>query len=170
MKHRTIALLTASLLLQPAVVSVARADKADGLSLYDEADQLVKAGQWAPACDKFAASEKSFPRPITLLRLGDCYERIGRTASAWATFRETALAARTAQSNPEYDADKETKREAEANNRKDALEKRLTRVKIVVAKSVTGLVVKRAGKEVAPEAWGSAVPVDPGTRSRVEPA
>ena len=140
----------------------AEADKAAGLSLYDDADRLGAAGKWTEACGKFEASEKEYPRPVTLLCLGDCYEHVGKTASAWATFRETALSARSAQSNPEFDADKEKRREVEATSRRDAIEKKLTRIKLVISKPLPGLVVKRGGKEISSEAWGSAVAVDPG--------
>jgi len=36
------------------------------------------------------------PRPGRLLALGDCYEKAGATASAWATFREAKSLARQA--------------------------------------------------------------------------
>jgi serine/threonine-protein kinase len=161
LRHRALASLLA--LAQPALVALAYADKATGLSLYDEADRLARAGQWPAACAAFAASEKELPRPVTLLRLADCYEHAGRTATAWATFRDAVLAARAAQSNAEFDAEKEKRREAEAARRRDEIEKKLTRVRLVVSKPVAGLVVRRAQDEVPKAAWGTALAVDPGT-------
>lgn len=161
-RRRTIAVLACAF-ATTAIPAVARADKASGSSLYDQADKLMKASDFAAACEKFAASEQEYPRPVTLLRLGDCYERIGKTASAWVTFREAVLAARAAQSNPEFDARKEKTREEESTRRRDAAEKKLTRLKVTLTTPVDGATVKRDGKPIAKAEWGSEIPVDPGT-------
>ncbi len=164
MTRRTRNLLVVAACLGLVVVApLAQADKAAGLSLYDDADRLGAAGKWTEACGKFEASEKEFPRPLTLLRLGDCYGRVGKTASAWATFRDTEVAARAAQRDPAFNSEQEKRREAEAVRRRGVVEKKLTRLKIVVSAPVAGLVVKKDGSELPSEAWGSAVAVDPGT-------
>ncbi len=160
---RIVCALLAFALLQPAYVGLARADRTLGLSLYDEADKLTKSGRWPQACEAFAASQKELPRPVTLLRLGDCYERIGKTASAWATFREAMVAARAAQTNPEFDGEKERRREAEASRRRDEAEKKLTRLRVAVTKPVAGLSVRRDGSEIPAAGWGAALAIDPGT-------
>jgi hypothetical protein len=163
MRVSVVAAVVATCIALPAFPRHARADKAVGLALYDDADALTKSGNWAVACEKLAASQKEYPRPVTLLRLGDCYERIGKTASAWISFREAALTAKSAQSQPEFDAAKEKAREQEALKRRDAAEKKLTRVKIVISAPATGLIVKRDGREVSSAELGSALPLDPGT-------
>src|SRR5580704_7129436 len=78
---------------------VARADGANAPAaeaLFAEGRRLVDAGDFANACPKFADSERLDPSVATLLNLGACYEKAGRTASAWATFREAISAAQAA--------------------------------------------------------------------------
>ena len=53
-------------------------------ALFDEGKRLHKDKNFQEACPKFEASHRIDPGLGTLLYLGDCYEEIGRTASAWA--------------------------------------------------------------------------------------
>src|SRR4029078_12277038 len=69
-------------------------DAATAQSLYDEGRQLMEQGKHADACPKLEASQKLDPGPGTQFHLADCYEHIGRTASAWALFLEVAGAAK----------------------------------------------------------------------------
>src|ERR1700730_549602 len=62
-------------------------------ALYDEARQLVSAGDFAHACPKFKESYRIDPGGGTLLHLADCYEKQGKTALAWSTFKEALVAA-----------------------------------------------------------------------------
>src|SRR5689334_19506 len=64
--------------------------------LFNEARALADKGDFAAACPKFEESQKVDPGMGTLYRLGDCYEHLGRTASAWAAFRDVASQAQTA--------------------------------------------------------------------------
>jgi hypothetical protein len=86
--------------------------------------------------------------------LADCYERIGRTASAWTEFKAAEGLARA----------RGDQRAEVARGRAQALEPKLERVTIVVAPTVprVGLHVLLDGAPVAPEEWGLAVTVDPG--------
>src|SRR5262245_35365409 len=69
-------------------------DKAMAESLFDRGLQLMRDGKYPEACSQLEQSQ-SIERGIgTLLYLGECYEKLGRTASAWATFREASSAAR----------------------------------------------------------------------------
>src|SRR6185437_15434982 len=63
-------------------------DKAAAEALFDAAKKLYADKKYAEACTRFDASEKLDRGIGTLLYLADCYEHVGRTASAWATFRE----------------------------------------------------------------------------------
>src|ERR1700730_15879131 len=86
-------LLFAPLLL---VATVARAgDPAAAQSLFDEAKRLMKEERYALACPKFEESQKMDPGLGTQFHLANCWQHIGRTARAWALFREIEAGART---------------------------------------------------------------------------
>jgi len=91
-----------------------------------------------------------------LLFLGDCYERNGQTASAWATFRAVVPLARAAGQEERVRA---------ATERSAALDARLSKLEIAVSESADNVVVLRDGMEVARSLWGAAVAVDPGRRT-----
>ena len=92
----------------------------------------MKAGKYAEACPKLEAAQKLYSSAGILLNLGDCYEKIGRTASAWTRFGEAVSVA--TRSNRADDAD-------EARRRQEALEPALVRLVIRVPSPVPGLVV-----------------------------
>jgi hypothetical protein len=129
------------------------ADRAAADALFDEARKLMAEGRHARACPKLAAAQKLRPGVGTLLNLAACYEKLGRTASAWATFRDAATAA-------QHSGDE---RQAVAEENEKRLAPRLTRLTIVVASPVPGLVVARDGLPVDVELWGVPLPIDPGT-------
>ncbi|MFM2417004.1 MAG: hypothetical protein RL385_1727, partial [Pseudomonadota bacterium] len=66
------------------------ADKAAAEALFDRGLQLLRDGKVSEACSALEESESIEPGIGTMLYLADCYERLGRTASAWALFREAA--------------------------------------------------------------------------------
>ncbi len=125
-------------------------------SLFREAKELMAQKQYTEACAKFEASQSLEAGIGTLLNLADCHEKMGRTASAWAEFLRAASLARTAG---------QADREEIARQRASQLEAGLMRLKITVAETaaVPGLEVVRGGVSLEPAAWGSAIPVDPGT-------
>src|SRR5688572_14521079 len=67
--------------------------KAAAEALFDEGRSLAGQGQYEAACQRFEQSQAMDPGVGTLLYLGDCYERVGRVASAWAMYRAAASAA-----------------------------------------------------------------------------
>lgn len=83
------ALACAALLRAP---HAARADSGTDAALAEKAfldgRALLKDGRVAEACEKFAESRRYENAAGTLLNLAMCYERLGRTASAWAAYRE----------------------------------------------------------------------------------
>jgi hypothetical protein len=136
-------------------------DSAAAQSLYDEARKLTSAGKWTDACPKLEESQRLDPTPVTQFYLADCYEHLGRTASAWTTFLELAAAAhRTG-------GPKAAERERVAKEKAMALEPKLTKLQIDVpaAARASGLVVKRDGQVVGEGQWGAPVAVDPGKHS-----
>jgi tetratricopeptide (TPR) repeat protein len=152
------ALLLASALGIPGRASAQSngAQKAAAESLFDDGQRAMKSGQYADACPKFEQSERIDPGIGTLLYLGECYERTGRSASAWATFREAASSAR---------AKGETDRARVANGRADRLEHTLSKLTIVIpaeTAQLTGLRVLRDDTPIDRALFGVAIPVDPG--------
>lgn len=145
--------VVAALMRAPSAHAQTAEDQATARALFDEARELMKTGHYEDACPKLEAAGKLYPGSGVLLNLGDCYEHVGRTASAWTEFAEAAsAAARTGRS-----AD-----QAEAERRKAAVESKLSRIAVRVKSNAAGLVVKRDGTPLDPAAWGDAVPVDPG--------
>ena len=75
----------------------ARADDPAGAqALFSEAKKLMSAGKYAEACPKLEESQRIAPATGTKFNLGDCYEHVGRSASAWAAFLSVAASARNA--------------------------------------------------------------------------
>src|SRR5689334_20626402 len=79
-----------------AQAQTSAADKAAAEALFDEGVKLLQKGKYEEACKKLEASERVDSGIGTLLYLADCYEKLGKTASAWATFRAAASKAQSA--------------------------------------------------------------------------
>jgi hypothetical protein len=88
-----------------------------------------------------------------LLNLATCYERAGKTASAWVIYTEVASVAKKAG---------QRRRANHAKFRAKVLKPKLSKMTLKVAEPVEGLVVLRGKEEVSEQLWGTAVPVDPG--------
>jgi hypothetical protein len=134
--------------------SLARAQSADAEALFREGKRLLKQGKLAEGCDKIAASERMETSVGTLLNLGDCREKLGQLASAWAAFREAEAMAKR--------AGNDEKRLAEARRRALAIEPKLPTLEVHVAQRIPGMTVKRGDDTIDAGAWNTAVPVDPG--------
>jgi hypothetical protein len=133
--------------------------KAAAESLFQRGVELVGQGKFEDACRQFEASQELDSALGTMLHLGDCYEREGRTGSAWALFREArSLAGATGQGE----------RERLAAERANALEPKLSYVVMNVVPQ-TGLVLRLNGTAIPAASFGEPVPVDPGEQ-RVEAA
>lgn len=140
----------------PAAAQTRAADKATAEALFRDAKQLMRKKEYAEACRKLEESQRLDPQHGTLLNLAVCHAREGKTASAWGEFQEALAVAREAKRRDRI-------RLAETELRK--LEPRLSRLTIRVSERAErpGLKVTRGGAEVPSAAWGTAVPVDPGT-------
>lgn len=133
---------------QPSTDATAAADV-----LFDEAKVLIEHGDYVHACPKLEASLKLDATAIgTRVNLANCYEHIGRLASAWSMYRSAADRARIA-----HDP-----REQLATERAGRLEPRLPRLTILATGAPTNLTVTRAGVEVEAALFGTQVFVDPG--------
>lgn len=138
-----------------AHAQVSAADSATAQALFEEGKKLLAAGKSKAACPKFEESQRLDPGVGTQFNLADCYEKDGRTASAWSLFLEVAAATKKAG---------QSDREAVARGRAEALRPKLSRLVIQVPpkSNVEGLEVQRDGVVVGKAQWGLAVPADPG--------
>ena len=130
--------------------------KAAAEALFAEGQKLMAEGRFSEACSKFEASQRHDRGVGTMLNLADCYERLGRTARAWAEFRAAISAARAA-NRPD--------REELARERAQALESRLSRLTLSLspeASAVPGFELRRNDARVDPAEFGASIPVDPG--------
>ena len=140
----------------PARADASAAQKAAAESLFDDGLKAMKSGRYADACPKLEESERIDAGVGTLLYLGECYEKTGRTASAWATFREAASLAQ---------AKGEAERARVAASRANRLQPGLSKLTIVVpaeTAQLSGLRVTRDNLPVEASLFGVAIPVDPG--------
>src|SRR5258705_5565961 len=133
----------------------AQPDGAGARILFDENRRLAAEGKYDRACPKFEESQRLDPGMGTLFNLADCWEHLGRTASAWVRFREVADAAsRTGQAD----------REKIARARAVALEPKLSRLLIEV-KAGSDVEVMKDGASFGMARWGAPFPIDPGTHT-----
>lgn len=142
--------------LLSSIASSARAQPAnvEAEALFREGRRLLKEGNLAEACEKLEASARLDESVGTLLNVGDCREKNGQLATAWAAFLKAASAAHI----------KHDDREAVARQRAAGLEPRLSYLTISVpeASRVDGLAITRDGAPIDPALWNQGVPVDAG--------
>src|SRR5689334_16417638 len=108
----------------PRASAQSAADKAAAEALFDQGRAAMQEGDFGKACGLLERSQHIDPGIGTLLYLAECYEKSGRTASAWATFREAADAATAA---------KEPQRARTGRERAQRLEPLLSRLTVQVA-------------------------------------
>jgi len=144
-------ILVALLLSFPARAQQNNADRAAAQVLFDDAMKLMQAKRFSDACPKLAESQRIDPGLGTQYNLADCYEKTGKTASAWINFSEVADAALK---------DGNVERERVARGRAAAVQQHLSYLTVRVKHPVAGLAVKRDGLEmratmfgIAPRPW-----------------
>ena len=131
-------------------------NKAAAEAIFEQGKLLMQSGDYQQACLKFEASQKLDEGIGTLLYLADCYEKIGRTASAWAMFKEAASMA---------GAQGQESRQKLATQRAHTLESGLAKLTIDVARgneTLLGFEISNDGVTVPSAQYGAPVPVDPG--------
>src|ERR1700690_2985124 len=130
-------------------------DKLGAQALVDEAKHLMESGKTSEACAKFEASLELDSTFTTLMSLGQCYEKVGRLASAYLTYRSA---------ESDATASDQAKRAKTAHDHAEKIAPRMSRLTIRVTPeaAVKGLTVPRNGMNVAQSIWGTAIPVDPG--------
>lgn len=130
---------------------------AAAMALHERAIAAMDAKDYATACPKLEEAIQLAPTAVGVrFALGECYEGLGRLASAWTAWAAAENAARRAnQSN----------REKNAHERMEALRPQLARLRIVVSdrvKGLSGLTIQRDGVPVGPGQWNEPLPIDKG--------
>lgn len=142
----TLATLTRTAHAQPSAAAVAQV-------LFEEGVALMERGDFAEACPKLAESQRIDPGGGTLLDLGACWERLGRYASAYATFNEAASVAVK---------DGRRDREGLARAKLAELRPKMTFVKIT-SEGPAEATIYLDDTRIGPAALGLPLPVDAGS-------
>jgi hypothetical protein len=153
--RRFVGMGAAAVLLCAAPIARAEASaESQADALFTEGKHLRDAGQLSEACSKFAQAQRLSPGVGIALYLGDCYERIGRRASAWQEFRSAEKLAK----------DHDDKRAETARGRAEALEPKLNRLRVDVPASAAsaGADLRVDGASIPHEAWNVPLAIDPG--------
>lgn len=149
------------MLLSPCVASAEEATPASE-TLFLEGKRLMQAGRTEEACEKFKASHDGDKTATgTLLNLALCNEQRGRTASAWAEFRQVAAESAAAHREDRVSL----AREHEAK-----LFPRLSYVAVNVRNDarMSGMrIVLDEEKDITEPMWQTKLPIDPGEHTVV---
>jgi hypothetical protein len=137
--------------------SPAAADGADeqrAVTLFEKGRRLAREGKCAEAIAPLLESVRTVEGVGPLLNLGNCYETLGKTASALRYFSRAKEVA-TARSDPRKD---------EATQRAHALEKDVPTLLIRIPLALRPTAEVRVDEEPWPkDRWDVATPIDPGT-------
>ena len=145
--------LLSSVAVEPAARAQENAQALAARALFNEARRLMSAGQFAAACPKLEESQRLRAGIGTQFNLAECYEKLGRSASAWSLYLRVAADTK-ALGQPE--------REQVARARARALEARVAYLVLQVPAPVAGLELTLDGSALGPAVWGIATPIDPG--------
>lgn len=136
------------------VSSVARAaDPVAAESLFEDGKRLMTQDRYTEACPKFEESQRLDPGLGTQFHLADCWQHLGRMASAWALFRSVESQAR---------ALGQAGRVRVAHDRAAALEQALSKIVVVPQADAPGLEIRRDGIVIGRELWDWPIAVDAG--------
>lgn len=152
-----------------APVTSTASDRVTSQVLFERGRSLFIEGRFDEACPMLEESQRLAPGVGVLLHLGACFERLGKTASAWATFQEAADRSR---------AEGDLERESMAQARATALRSKLAYLTLRLRQagstegatptSLPGWVqVSRDGNVVSAATLGLEEPIDPGPHNIV---
>lgn len=143
-----------------ALTTTAHADEspqkqAAAEALFRDGRRLMSEGKLDEACPKFLAAQKLDSTTGTALNIGECFERAGKLATAWAGFDEARSLAKRAG---------DTARAAEAERRMKLLEERLSKLLVQAPPGgvPAGTEIRLDGQGLDPAVLGTAIPVDAG--------
>jgi hypothetical protein len=154
------ALVLSCCLLAPATAGAQTVDPQTTLAahaLYQQALTEMDAKSYVSACRKLEEVTRLSPAGLgAKLKLGECYEALGKIASAWSQY---ALVEATAAKAGQLD------RAQKAAERSSALRPKLAMLTIEVpedARAVSGLTITRDGVPVGAAEWATPLPIDAG--------
>jgi tetratricopeptide (TPR) repeat protein len=148
---RSLAVLSILVLVPPAWAQSRADDIKRADQRFEDGRRLAGQGRHAEACRAFEESNRLDPAAGTLINLGDCYLKLGRTTSAWLRYRDAMLRAQAERDEP---------RRSLAEDRAASVALRVSKLKIVSASA--DVLIERDGRPVPPAHLGKSVPVDPG--------
>ena len=156
-RHSLCAAFALAFVALPAPTAHAQTSKnaAGAEALYEQARALMKQGDVEHACPKFKQSYELDAGGGTLLNLAECYEKQGKFASAWSSFKEALVIAQR---------DGRTERVEYAKKHIAIVEPQISKITIEVPSGANepGLTVSLDGTPLGDAAWGVGMPVDPG--------
>jgi len=138
----------------PAAGTPTPKDPARAKVLFDEAVELARGGKFPEACQKLEESQRLHDGLGTAFHLAGCWQKIGRTASAYALFATVATRA---------DEASQAERAALARERMQALGPKLSRLRIDLTEPAPQTQVYRDDVLVPESDWGKPIPVDRGS-------
>ena len=147
------------LLALGALSGIARADEPPAQQaerLFNEGNALANSGDFASACPRYEESNRLDRAIGTEFNLADCYQNVGKTATALALFRAVEETAKTAG---------KVERQNTAHQRAEALEKLVPRVRVTIPLDVPGLEVSFDDKPIGHDDLGRPLPFDPGAHT-----
>jgi len=131
----------------------ANEDTDSARALFTEARRLASEGQYDRACPLFEKSLKLESGIGTQFNLADCWEHVGRNASAYDLFLAAAAASKEKG---------QTDRDRVATQRAEALLPKMSRLQVKSDSTVKAIRVSRDGVALADRPWSQPTPVDPG--------
>jgi hypothetical protein len=138
---------------------VARADETTAQQaerLFNEGNVLANSGNFASACPRYEESNRLDRAIGTEFNLADCYQNVGKTATALALFRSVEETAKAAG---------KVERQNTAHQRAEALDKLVARIRVTIPLDVPGLEVSCDDKPFERGDLGRPLPFDPGAHT-----
>jgi tetratricopeptide (TPR) repeat protein len=158
MRVRVVAAASVGAVLAVGVAKAADPrDPAAAEALFAAGKSLMDQGDYQKACPKLEESYRLDPATGAVYALALCHEGQGKLATAWSEFLDAA-----ARSSSEGNR----AREEAARRHADALEPKLSFLIVRVEPSTArlpDLSITRNGVALRPAAWGTPVPIDPGS-------
>ena len=153
MRRLRVVLLSGSLLCAPLAARAQSSDVALAEALFQDGRRLMLSQKYDEACPKFEESYRLVKKLGTLLNLGTCHDKQGKTASAWGELTEAVTLAKEAG---------EKQRVEYARKLVEDLEKRLSKLVVEVPQAPAEAEVRVDDAPIGRAAWGTPIPLDPG--------